>query len=703
MSLLAEVLFSAEKIEIDQINQKVPELKLSIEKIKSELVEYTDNVYIKYSGRPKENRSLLRTAHNLEEEIGTLHKHAENVTKKELLKSNKELGEHIDTLKTIDLSLKLVLKLCEVNEKLIEYTTLQTRKEYLKCKQIICYLEDTLDAIPQDEQLQIVEELKGVVRERRIGLINEIENVFKQKIIIDKDDSVATIKIISVTDSLEQALLAMFYNESVIFVLSNLAKFLWNNFFIPIVDNIVDIKCEQNEIYFLIKLEIIDNNKKSVYNEVFSNLKILLEFLENLNFPLSSTFTTLEYIGCDIRDNLSELLIKHCLEDTIPSTVEGLKNYKVVIEETEKLEETLRQHKMFAENTTSLIEYASNIDILFINKKCKEYSVESEQIMKKDLHNLTEVGVPYNPDNPLGCEVDQFLQCCVSKNVLELLNYCEKILQTAIKGTDVNAGRLLVTVQNIFRNYTKFVPEYHNKMLKTIPQQVALFHNNCLYISHKLTEWNGIYLMKLPSTLNISSIDFEVEICQLRQTGSELFSSYVKGQINQINEIMKGSGLVGDIIKELQPVTEKCVKQCLRQQELLRTVWHKVLSYSIYNKTIGIILNSLCNCLIKSITNFNDISSVVAEQLVEVIQIVLSRGPKLFTNSREISIYVPLWYKLNEISFVLNSNLIDINDRWADGKGPLALQFKPLELKKLIIALFKASDRRDAMLAKIQD
>lgn len=162
-------------------------------------------------------------------------------------------------------------------------------------------------------------------------------------------------------------------------------------------------------------------------------------------------------------------------------------------------------------------------------------------------------------------------------------------------------------------------------------------------------------------------------------------------------------GIEGPMLETLSPETEKSIRQCMRQQELLKTVWHKILSYMLYNKTIGTILDCMCSNLINSVVDIEDISSKAAEQLVEVFKIVLNRGPKLFTDPKEINLFVPSWYKFNELNFVLAASLIDINDRWADGKGPLALQFKATEIKSLIRALFQNTDRRAAVLARIQD
>ncbi|KAJ8927494.1 hypothetical protein NQ314_020043 [Rhamnusium bicolor] len=672
MNFLAEVLSSAEKVELDEINKKVPELKLTIENFKSEVVRYIENVYVKYSGRPKQNRLLLTRAREIEDEINTLKKNAEYATKKELLTSSLELEKHIASLESIKFALHTWCLIC----------------------------------VPGDEYLDIIDELKITIDTKKNMLLNELKNVFTDNIVLIENEGQqsVTVKIKKENSDLEQALLALYYKNAVVYPLHSFAKTMWNNIFIPIVDYIVKIDIGEDDKYYVMKINTVDATKKSGYLKVFSDLKTVLGFLnEYFNFKVNEELTALGYIGIDIRDNLSELIIKHCLQDTIPSTAEELQKYKVVIQDTQLLENILKNCKIFTEDTISIFDYANNVDILFINKKCHEYLVTSQTIMKKDLHDMVEVGSPYNPDNSLECKVDEFLQCSVSKSAIELLQFTEKVIQQAVAASDVCAGRLFCTVQNIFRKYSNFVPEYHKKLLQTIPQQVALFHNNCFYISYKLNKWNQMYSSKLSPVLNTENCGFGDEIFQLQKVASEIFTNYVEGQIKQVNEIMKEAGLHGATLEELEPITEKCIRQGLRQQELLRTVWHKVLSYPIYNKTLGVILNSMCMNIVNSVVKFEDISSNTAEQLVEVIKIILNRGPKLFTDPKEISLYVSSWYKLNELNFVLGASLLDINDRWADGKGPLAIQFKPSELKQLIRALFQNTDRRAALLSKIQE
>lgn len=51
---------------------------------------------------------------------------------------------------------------------------------------------------------------------------------------------------------------------------------------------------------------------------------------------------------------------------------------------------------------------------------------------------------------------------------------------------------------------------------------------------------------------------------------------------------------------------------------------------------------------------------------------------------------------------VLAASLRELQDRWADGKGPLAVYFTPDQTKGLIRALFQNTDRRAQLLTKIK-
>lgn len=261
---------------------------------------------------------------------------------------------------------------------------------------------------------------------------------------------------------------------------------------------------------------------------------------------------------------------------------------------------------------------------------------------------------------------------------------------------------MLTVLREIFSQYATIVGDHHRKLLETIPQQVALYHNNCMFISQTLMEWNKTYQNKLKKSVLICPPIFIDQAHTLRKSGIETFSNYTEEQIRQIQSIVGESGLKGlKTGNNPGPSTEKSIRECLRKQELLKTVWQKVLTASVYNKTLGHILDSFCNFLINAVVGVPDISVDAAELLITIYNVVITRAPKLFLDPTEVSLYVDSWNKLNELVLVLDSSMLDINNRWASGKGPLALYFKPEEVKDLIRALFQNTDLRASMLNRI--
>ncbi|XP_039549572.1 dihydrolipoyllysine-residue acetyltransferase component of pyruvate dehydrogenase complex, mitochondrial-like [Pimephales promelas] len=155
----------------------------------------------------------------------------------------------------------------------------------------------------------------------------------------------------------------------------------------------------------------------------------------------------------------------------------------------------------------------------------------------------------------------------------------------------------------------------------------------------------------------------------------------------------------------------KAIRQVIHQLRRLGKVWQDVLPVNIYCKAIGTLLNTAISELINKIMMLEDISNVDGERLRTLCQTIIEEGPLVFNPlpdenknkkyQEEVPVYVKKWMTLKEISMVLNANLQEIVDRWAEGKGPLAVEFSCNEMKSLIRALFKNTERRAAALAKI--
>jgi len=62
---------------------------------------------------------------------------------------------------------------------------------------------------------------------------------------------------------------------------------------------------------------------------------------------------------------------------------------------------------------------------------------------------------------------------------------------------------------------------------------------------------------------------------------------------------------------------------------------------------------------------------------------------------------VPVWLRFRELATFFSLRLSEVIDRWADGKGPMAVQLSAAELARLVVAVFEKTSRRDAFIARL--
>lgn len=442
----------------------------------------------------------------------------------------------------------------------------------------------------------------------------------------------------------------------------------------------------------------VKNTHKDTFSTVSDNLTTFVKYLTlYLSYSLDTESTLMDFLREDIEEDFTSVIVNECLDATIPESETGLATYTEVELRVQALQITLQEANLISKENTQLADFASQIQEHFVNKKIKEYGVVATVLMKKDLHVIQTVGDPYDPND---LSFNGFPQCAISKSVLELLKLVEKIIQKEITNTSGTPGAYLLTASDILTQYDSVVQEHNQRLLKTIPQQMAIFYNNCKYIAHELTSpsWNDLCRQLPPGLQDFDRFTFIAQ--HLNDFSDQMLREMTSEQVDNIKTRIAASG-ISLACDKLEPSAEKTVRQCLRQQELLKTVWQKVLNYYDYNSTIGVLLDTLCTSVIDDIMKISDIPADVCEQLVDILKLIATRGPKLFTEPKEIHMYVTHWAKMNEVMFVLNSRLELIGERWADGKGPLALHFTADEMRALIRALFQNTDARAALLAVI--
>jgi centromere/kinetochore protein ZW10 len=270
---------------------------------------------------------------------------------------------------------------------------------------------------------------------------------------------------------------------------------------------------------------------------------------------------------------------------------------------------------------------------------------------------------------------------------------------------------LTCVVRSVMDMYCDVLVNYHKDSLRQLPQHAAFALTNTMYLSHACLILTLEAKARLPKEVISQGLSFADLVAKLRAVGVAVFQEQMRLQRDQLKAIIAEIELAscsGEA--HLPPQAEKCLKQVLHQLNHLQVVWSSVLPQSVYCRSIGIILNSVVEELVAKVLALEDIAADSATEISSLLSLLEDRAPQVYeqeenqksTSRHMVNKYVKSWLKLKQLIFVLNAGLKEIEERWADGKGPLANEFSAEDMKHIIRALFQNTDRRAAVLAKIR-
>ncbi|CAN2388266.1 Centromere kinetochore protein zw10 homolog [Pristimantis euphronides] len=484
--------------------------------------------------------------------------------------------------------------------------------------------------------------------------------------------------------------------------------------------------------------------------EVFLKLKVVLELLhqhlldvpvENQQGKEGNQVVLAEVLGDLIWENISESIIKDCLVYSIPSNSRRLEQYEEVIKATEQFENDLKEMKYLKGDATELLKYARNVNAHFASKKCQDVIVSARNLMTSEIHNTVQitpdskVNVPklrspgdekvkqqkspaqeapaLENEAKLSQHTFSLPTCRISESVQKLIELAYQTLSEATTSNRPCAIQLFYTVRNLFHLFYDVVPTYHKENLQKLPQLSAIHHNNCMYIAHHLITLGHQFRYRLPAPLSDGAATFVDMVPGFRRLGTEAFLAQMRLQKGELlDRLSNARSFVNMEDEDNYTAGHKAIRQVIHQLSRLGKVWQDVLPVTIYCKAMGTLLNTAITEVINKITALEDISTEDGERLYTLCRTMIEEGPLVFTPlpeegknkkfQEEVPIYVQKWMKFKELMIILQANLQEIVDRWADGKGPLATEFSTNEVKSLIRALFQNTERRAAVLAKIK-
>ncbi|KAL9898168.1 zeste-white 10 kinetochore protein isoform 1-T1 [Glossina fuscipes fuscipes] len=647
----------------------------------------TSDMYI------EEGEHLLRDTEHLLSNVSS-------DTRLDLNEANAELTQCIEELREISLGLKVSHRILKIDDFFQCVEEANATKDYLmvldllgKLKCLICR-EATCEVDRIFQKCACYDTIKIKYHVQANILQQNLQHKFERLLQLSEKNfpttKHVTVQVSKDVGQLQDIVMALFqarYNPL------KICDFLLENCLMPMVVKPVSVELlNDNEEYTQLNIsyslkELLKSLKPS-YKEVFANIQMLLDCLTNINVNVFAEQHVFTIIGGQIKDRLLKLIVDECLMDSIPATMDEY-HKSTLVQDVLRFEQTLVDNFFIhAEMDCTLTNFTKKFEQLFRNRFNKKVLETAREIMHKDLQDMTVVAEGITAEdvvkNPF-----LFPQCMISKCTLDLIKLMEHILKQLNNSAEEEEEEpeLLAVIPVILNTYINEVPKTHKNLLESIPQQSVLFFNNCMFLAHWVAKNADACIPTHPALVNT-----------LHATGTNIFKAQIIYQQKILATILREFDISDPHSIGSRPF--KLTRQCLRQLDVLKNVWRNVLPDSTYKQTFCDLLNDFCLDIMKRVLLLEDISTTVANELSELIEVILNVSPTLFKEKHEV-LCVPCWMKLRQLKMILNASLQEITEQWCDGAGILTAHYKVDEIRHLIRALFQNTDRRASALAKI--
>ena len=440
-------------------------------------------------------------------------------------------------------------------------------------------------------------------------------------------------------------------------------------------------------------------------------------------------------VGEIICPELEELVIAHCLSTSIPRMLSELDQYETTRTKTHYFEnEIVKMGFIEAGKMCKMSEYTDNVNTHFITQKSQDMLVKARSILMQPIHNtitVTEVDpikklndiLPVSEsctanekdvnEDSYGVDISSlnfaFPCCAVSQSVHEFVDLLYLSLKECSLSTNPSAAvQPFHLARNMVELFCAVLSSYHSGPMTELPRVAAVQHNNFMYLAHHLITLGHQFHSRLPPPLNSQTTTFIDQVPIVRQLGEECFLAEMRKQSSCILDFLKSFGTFHEVSGDLKRDNVwQSLQGALLLVSKLSKVYLEVLPTIIHHKAIGGLLNTFVAEIIRMILSMEDIASADAAELHSLLNLIVEKGPPaLLLTSEEaskesISTYCKNWNKLGELTVVMDAALLEIVELWDSGKGRLAKELSVSEVRGLIKALFKNTERRASALNKI--
>ncbi|EAA09229.5 AGAP004467-PA [Anopheles gambiae str. PEST] len=680
-----------EQIQLENVTFNVPEVLSCISKYQEHVRDIVNSNYVDFLSI---NRDMLDDLKSLETDIKELIASTSQLTVDKSNVAWNDLRNYQRDLEEGIRGYKIARKLLSIHD-LFESLNL-SGNGYEKTAHILTKIKTMLDEL-DDPVLEELHFFQGLILRHETEydkLLNDLDVTFNKLVQLQQrsfqNTKSVTIRIHKDENLLYQVVVTQLKTEH---NFESVCQFLLENVFAPVIVKPVSLICDEksNEQSVLIQLSYqlsVGEDLRPGYKTVLSNVMQIFYNLSNMNIVVSDDECLFKVLARQMKKRLCSLLMEQCLDRDIPDTIEGMKESSMVKDVCEFNAFLKTTNFVDGENDDLLEEYANSIETIHQKKLCDNVLDTAVQIMKHESHEM--VLIEDHEYQFVGSTSARLSSCMVTRTVVDLKKFLDKVLAEAFANGGA-ADRFIQTIATILERYMVDVPMANEKLLFKIPQQSALFRNDCTYLNYWLQKNDD----KLKDHSSFATISEALKAC-----GEDIFQHQLNTQRTQMMQALNGFKLSIHLV-ELGTEQQRAVRQCVRQFELLKNVWQTVLPESVYKQSLSGLVDQFLREIMKRIQNLEDITTAIGNGLVLLIDIITETLPNLFKEPSEIHQLVKQWTKLLQLRQILCGSLVEITELWAEGKGPLTMCFSAEEIKHMVRALFQNTKQRQACIASI--
>lgn len=553
MNFISEVINIVNENDISDARSGLRKLRNDIGHFQGEAREYIDDNYADFKDFIEANNGLLEQGDNLSVELDSLYKKLDVDSKEGILAAANDVQNYLTEMEELRIGFRINHRLVRIDSLFRELELNRGAEQITSVHSVLQQLKESIFEHDDHEifmQLDCYQNMKNRYQTERETFSTLLMEMFEKGFHME-ERSFQTSKCMLIKISHDVKLQQVLYLLlKTTFNVNRLYTFFMNNVFEPILTRPVSFEvkaakdAQDHTEYTVIEVSFstkqIGSGERSLranYKHVFNHLTKMFNALKPINIVLPNKKRFVRGMADKIANEFYDLLISECLEYSIPERIDDLCSSELA-KDVKAFDEFLKATEFYSDTTANkLNEFIEKIDVIFKKRFCLDILNRAVQIMRKDLHEMQVVEETSGNGN--------FPRCMVSRSTFELINLMQQVLKESesITAKSVDAyvladikERLRETIPTILQRYPSEILDAHGKLLQTIPQQAALFHNNCTYLAWWFSRCD------IDDTECTSTFVCDTTNSHLQEYGSKQFATQISNQRAQLQEILRGFG-----------------------------------------------------------------------------------------------------------------------------------------------------------------